>query len=55
LGGTWFLATALIMDVESVPPDLVALTWVFVAVCMLSGAVFNAVIPRFWDRWLASS
>jgi hypothetical protein len=85
LGGTWFLATALNMDVERIPRNLVFLTWIFVfamiglailalvrvgilrirlpqwpfavvlwivTVLMFGGAVFNALIPRFWDRWV---
>jgi hypothetical protein len=83
IGGTWFLATALNMDVEQIPQNLIALTWLLVAamigvaiaalaraevvklrlpwwlvamvvwgtaVLMLAGAVFNALIPRFWDQ-----
>jgi hypothetical protein len=85
MGGTWFLATALNMEVEQLPDNLVALTWILalgmvaaalIAVCrarliktrlpqwlfaaalwvfaflMFAGAVFNALIPRFWDRWV---
>lgn len=85
LGGSWFLATALNMDVEQLPEGLVLVTWLFVAaLCgltavalarvgllglplsprvlavvlwcaaavLLVGAVYNALIPRWWDRWV---
>jgi hypothetical protein len=85
LGGGWFIGTALNMDVERLPSNLVAITWIFVAgmvlvaltalyrvgllgsklpawlpvtllwgvtVAMFAGAVFDASIPRFWDRWV---
>lgn len=84
-GGTWFLSTALGMEVESLPADLIALTWIFIAfmlaasvlflsrdevislpvpqkflavgcwfftAVMFTGAVYNVMIPRFWDRWI---
>jgi hypothetical protein len=85
LGGTWFLATALNMDVVHLPGELVWITWLFVAAMLLTaamslarigvlpsprprwlvpaglwclagvmlvGAIFNASLPRFWDRWV---
>jgi hypothetical protein len=86
LGGSWFLATALNMDVQRLPENLVMATWVMVAGMLLcawvalaragavrarmmpdallagalwlmalaftGGAIYDALIPRFWDRWV---
>ena len=35
-----------------VPPRLLAFVLWTVAFVMLTGAVFNALLPRFWDRWV---
>jgi hypothetical protein len=38
LGGSWFLATALNMDIERIPEPLVWVTWCFVG-CMVVAAL----------------